>query len=189
MPNDTRHRFSMGSVINLPGGFQVAPILQLESPRAYTAIYDSDVLGQGSGRGNTHAVVFATSPNDLKATLTTFGDPGAPGATGAANRRKFRDCLRSGQCQFAAFDNLRGQRFFQLDARVTKNFKFKEHYNLATFIQFFDLTNRANFGNNFSGNLRPGFASSFEKPINFITPSGVTLPHAFAAEMGVRFSF
>ncbi|MFN2577341.1 MAG: TonB-dependent receptor domain-containing protein [Pyrinomonadaceae bacterium] len=186
VPNDTRHRFSMGSVINLPGGFQVAPILQLESPRAYTAIYDSDVLGEGSGRGNTHAVVFTSSPNDLKATLSAFGDPGAPGATGAANRRKFRDCLRSAQCQFAAFDNLRGQRFFQLDARITKNFKFKEHHNLATFIQFFDLTNRANFGNNFSGNLR---TTSFGQPIAFITPSGVTLPHAFAAEIGVRYSF
>jgi hypothetical protein len=186
VPNDTRHRFSMGSVINLPGGFQVAPILQLESPRAYTAIYDSDVLGLGSGRGNTHAIVFTSSPNDLKATFTAFGDPGASGSTGAANRRKFRDCLRSGACQFASFDNLRGQRFFQLDARITKNFKFGEHHNLATFIQFFDLTNRANFGNNFSGNLR---TSSFGKPIAFITPSGVTLPHAFAAEIGVRYSF
>ena len=186
VPNDTRHRFSMGSVINLPGGFQVAPILQLESPRAYNAIYDSDVLGLGSGRGNTHAIVFTSSPNDLKATFTAFGDPGASGSTGAANRRKFRDCLRSGACQFASFDNLRGQRFFQLDARITKNFRFKEHYNFATFIQFFDLTNRANFGNNFSGNIR---TSSFQTPINFITPSGVTLPHAFAAEIGVRYSF
>ena len=30
-PNDSRHRLSMGSVINLPGGFQVAPIMQWES--------------------------------------------------------------------------------------------------------------------------------------------------------------
>jgi hypothetical protein len=98
----------------------------------------------------------------------------------------YRDCLRSGQCQFASFDNLRGQPFFQLDARITKNFKIKERYNIAAFIQFFDLTNHANFGNNFSGNLR---ASSFGTPIAFITPSGVTLPHAFSAEIGVRFSF
>src|SRR2546425_914080 len=183
VPNDTRHRFSMGSVINLPKGFQIAPIMQLESARAYNAVYDTDVLGQGAGRGNTHAIVFTSSPTDLKATLTAFGDPTS--AT-SASARKFRDCLRSGQCQFASFDNLRGQRFFQLDARITKNFKFKEHHNLATFIQFFDLTNRANFGNAFSGNLR---TSSFGTPIAFITPSGVTLPHAFAAEIGVRYSF
>jgi hypothetical protein len=183
VPNDTRHRFSMGSVFNLPKGFQIAPIVQLESARAYTAFYDTDVLGQGGGRGNTHAVVFNTSPSDLMATFTAFGNP--TGAT-SASAVKFRDCLRSGQCSFASFDNLRGQPFFQLDARITKNFKIKERYNIAAFIQFFDLTNRANFGNNFSGNIR---TSSFQTPIAFITPSGVTLPHAFAAEIGARFSF
>ena len=186
MPNDTRHRFSMGSVFNLPKGFQIAPIVQIESARAYTALYDSDVLGQGGGRGNTHAVVFKSSPTDLKATITAFGDPGAPGAAGAANRRKFRDCLRAAQCAFTNFDNLRGQPFFQLDARVTKNFKIKERHNIAAFIQFFDLTNRANFGNTFDGNLRN---ATFGTPIAFITPGGVTLPHAFAAEVGVRYSF
>jgi outer membrane receptor protein involved in Fe transport len=184
-PTDSRHRFSMGSVFNLPGGFQVAPIMQIESARAYSAFYDSDVLGQGSGRGNTHAVVLNSSPNDLLATIAAFGDPGDP-VNGAANRRKFRDCLRAGQCSFASFDNLRGQPFFQLDARVTKNFKIKERHNIATFIQFFDLTNRANFGNNFSGNLR---TSSFKTPTAFITPSSVTLPHALTAEIGVRYSF
>ncbi|HYX29571.1 MAG TPA: TonB-dependent receptor [Pyrinomonadaceae bacterium] len=182
VPNDTRHRFSMGSVFNLPGGFQIAPIAQVESARPYTAFYDTDVLGQGSGRGNTHAIVFTSNPTDLLATFNTFGDP----ATSNAVRVLYRNCLRSGQCQFASFDNLRGQPFFQLDTRITKNFKFHEHHNIAAFIQFFDLTNRANFGNNFGGNLR---TSTFKQPLGFITPSGVTLPHAFSAELGVRYSF
>ena len=186
VPNDTTHRFSMGSVFNLPKGFQIAPILQWESARAYNSFYDTDVLGQGSGRGNTHAIVFTNNPTDLKATLAAFGDPTS--AT-SASAKLFRACLRSGACIFAPFDNLRGQPFFQLDARVTKNFRIKERHNIATFIQFFDLTNRANFGNNFSGNLRPGQASKFQKPLAFITPSGVTLSHAFAAEIGVRYSF
>jgi len=50
----------------------------------------------------------------------------------------------------------------------------------------FDLTNRANFGNNFDGDVRN---ASFGKPLNFITPSGVTVPHSFSGELGVRFSF
>ncbi len=192
VPNDTTHRFSLGSVFNLPHGFQIAPIFQAESARAYTALYDSDILGQGGGRGNTHAVVFSNNLKDLKATLAAFGDPGAPGSnladptSGAAHRRKFRDCLRSGACVFAPFDNLRGQPFFQLDVRVTKNFRINERHNIASFIQFFDLTNRANFGNNFNGNLRQ---SNFRQSTAFITPSGVTLPHALAAEIGVRYSF
>jgi len=194
VPNDTRHRFSMSSVINLPGGFQIAPIMQLESARAYNSFYDTDVLGQGGGRGNTHAIVFTSSPTDLKATLAAFGDPNGkfllnpadPNSEKVSNSVLYRNCLRSGKCEFAHFDNLRGQPFFQLDTRVTKNFRFREHLNLAAFIQFFNLTNRANFGNNYSGNLRTG---SFGQPINFITPSGVTLPHAFAAEIGTRFTF
>jgi len=183
-PNDSRHRFSMGSVVNLPGGFQVAPIVQLESARPYTAGYGGavDILGVGGGRGTSHVVVFNDRPDDLKATLTAFGDPGASNA----NRVKYRNCLRSGQCTFATFDNLRGQPFFQLDARITKNFRIRERANLQAIFQVFDLTNRANFGNNFGTDIRQ---STFSKPTNFITPSGVTVPHSLSAEFGIRFTF
>jgi hypothetical protein len=188
-PNDSRHRVSMGSVVNLPGGFQVAPIMQWETARPYTAGYGGavDVLGVGGGRGTSHVVVFTSSPNDLKATLAAFGDPGAtPSAVGAANRVKYRNCLRSGQCTIGGFDTLRGQPFFQLDARVTKNFKIRERANLQAIFQVFDLTNRANFGNNFGTDVR---LSTFQTPTNFITPSGVTVPHSLSAEFGLRFSF
>jgi hypothetical protein len=99
---------------------------------------------------------------------------------------KFRNCLRSGQCTHADFDNLRGQPFFQLDARVTKNFKIKERANLQAIFQVFDLTNRANFGNNFVTDVRQ---TNFATPSNFITPSGVTVPHSLSAELGIRFTF
>jgi hypothetical protein len=174
----------MGSVINLPAGFQFAPILQIESPRPYTSGYGGSVdpLGVGGGRGTSHVIVFKDRPDDLKATLTQFGDPGASNAI----RMLYRNCLRSGQCTFAPFDNLRGQRFFQWDARVTKNFKIKERANLQAIFQVFDLTNRANFGNNFNTDVRQ---TNFATPSNFITPSGVTVPHSLSAEVGVRFSF
>ena len=183
-PNDSRHRFSMGSVVNLPGGFQVAPILQWESPRPYTAGYGGavDTLGVGGGRGTSHVVVFKDRPDDLKATLVAFGDPGVSNA----NRVKYRNCLRSGECTHAPFNNLRGQAFFQLDARVTKNFKIRERANLQAIFQVFDLTNRANFGNNFVSDIRQ---ANFATPSNFITPSGVTVPHSLSAEVGLRFTF
>ena len=196
-PNDSRHRFSMGSVINLPAGFQVAPILQWESARPYTSGYGGsvDILGVGGGRGTSHVTVFKDKPTDLTATLNTFCvtdnnpvpntkhcDPGYSNAV----RVQYRNCLRSGQCTFAPFDNLRGQPFFQLDARVTKNFKIKERANLQAIFQVFDLTNRANFGNNFNTDVRQ---TNFATPSNFITPSGVTVPHSLSAEIGVRFSF
>jgi Carboxypeptidase regulatory-like domain len=187
-PNDSTHRFSMGSVVSLPWGFQVAPIMQWESARPYTAGYGGavDILGVGGGRGTSHVVVFKDRPNDLTATLTAFGDPGASGDAGAANRVAFRKCLRSGQCTHANFDDLRGQPFFQLDARVTKNFKIKERANLQAIFQVFDLTNRANFGNNYVTDVRQ---SNFATPSNFITPSGVTVPHSLSAEFGLRITF
>jgi hypothetical protein len=66
---------------------------------------------------------------------------------------------------------VRGQPFFQLDARVTKNFRIRERANLQAIFQVFDLTNRANFGSNFVNDVR---LASFGTPSNFITPSGVT---------------
>jgi hypothetical protein len=184
VPNDTTHRFSLSGIINLPGGLQLAPIVQAESARAYTSGYGGsvDILGVGSGRGTSHAIVFTSDPNNLTATLASFGDPGASNA----NRQKYRACLRSGQCTYVPFDNLRGQPFFDVDLRVTKQFKFKESMTLTPFFQMFDLTNRANFGNNYVTDVRQ---ASFGKPNAFITPAGNILPHAFAGEIGVRFAF
>jgi hypothetical protein len=51
----------------------------------------------------------------------------------------------------------------------------------------------ANFGNNFDGNIRnfntDPTKSTFRKPIDFITPSGVIVPRSFSAEFGAQFIF
>jgi hypothetical protein len=183
VPTDTTHRFSASGVITLPKGFQIAPIVQLESARAYTAGYGAavDVLGVGSGRGTSHITVFTATPNDLRATLTAFGDPSV-----AANAVLYRNCLRSGACTFAPFDNLRGQPFFQLDTRISKNFRIKDRYTITALFQMFDLTNRANFGNNFGSDIRQ---TNYQQPLGFITPAGTIVPHQFSGELGVKFSF
>src|SRR5207244_10499984 len=108
VPTDTTHRFTASGVINLPKGFQIAPIMQLESPRAYTSGTGGtvDVLGVGSGRGTSHVTVFTASPTDLTGTLTSFGDPTgtfvnpANGLT-ISNAVKYRNCLRAGLCTYA----------------------------------------------------------------------------------------
>jgi hypothetical protein len=178
-PNDTRHRFSLGALAKLPGGIDVAPIMQWESARPYTSGYGGtfDVLGVGSGRGTSHVIVFNNSPGDLFATFNAFG----------STTSGYRNCLRAGQCSILSFDNLRGQPFFQLDTRVSKNFRIKERSTLTVLFQVFDLTNRANFGNDFGNNVRS--PSTFGKPVGFITPSGVIVPHALSGEFGVKFAF
>jgi len=43
--------------------------------------------------------------------------------------------------------------FAQVDLRLARNFKFKEHMSLSPFVEFFNLLNRANPGNNFVGDI------------------------------------
>jgi hypothetical protein len=52
--------------------------------------------------------------------------------------------------------------------------------------QAFNLTNHANYGNNFDGTTG---LSSFGHPLGFINPTSSTLPRAFTGEFGARFSF
>jgi len=52
-----------------------------------------------------------------------------------------------------ALDEFRGVPFAQVDLRLARNFKFKEHMSLSPFVEFFNLLNRANPGNNFVGDI------------------------------------
>jgi hypothetical protein len=173
-PNDERHRGVVSGVFDLPGGFQASTIMQIASARPYTATQGiTDVFGFGAGVGATHVILLKDRPTDLLATRNF-------------SAAQLRDCVAAGNCFQAPFDNLRGQPFFQWDARIGKNFKMGENARLSVFFQAFDLTNRANFGNNYVGNIR---STQFMKPNGFITPNGVIVPHSFSGEIGARFSF
>jgi hypothetical protein len=176
-PSDERHRFVVSGLIDLPKGFQVAPIMQIASARPYNSLMGlGDVFNFGGGTGAVHAIVNTSDPNDLLANKNKTDD----------DVPALRACLAAGTCIQAPFNNLRGQAFFQLDARLSKDIKFNERAKLRLIFQAFDLTNRANFGNNFDGNIR---SSTFGKPTGFITPSGVFVPRSFSGEFGAQFIF
>ncbi|MGH9864936.1 MAG: TonB-dependent receptor, partial [Candidatus Acidiferrales bacterium] len=172
VPNDERHHVALSGVVSLPWGFEAAPILQFGSARPYTATAGHDVLGVGSRNGGAHAIVPTSNHSDF----TTFAK--ASVATQQA-------CLAAGTCIMAPFDNLRGQDYFQLDARLTKAFKFGENKQLRLIFQAFDITNRANFGNDFTGNVRSG---TFGQAAGFIAPNGTIIPKSFRAEFGAEFT-
>ncbi|MBO0723974.1 MAG: hypothetical protein J2P52_00115, partial [Blastocatellia bacterium] len=173
-PNDERHRFVVSGLVDLPKGIQIAPIMQIASARPYDSRNGpADVFGFGGGTGAVHAIVNTSDPSNL---LANKGKSVAD----------LRACLAAGTCEEAPYDNLRGQAFFQLDARVSKDIKFGERFKLKLLFQAFDLTNRANFGNNFDGNIN---SSTFGKPTGFITPSGVFVPRSFSGEFGAQFIF
>lgn len=174
VPNDERHRGVISGIFELPWGIRIAPILQAASARAYNATQGiSDVYGFGGGQGATHAILLKSDPNNFLATKSY-------------TTAQLQACLAAGNCFQAHYDALRGQPFFQLDSRFSKELRFGEKARLELIFQAFDLTNRANFGNNYVGNIR---SSKFMQPNGFITPSGVIVPRSFSGEFGAQFRF
>jgi hypothetical protein len=73
-----------------------------------------------------------------------------------------------------------------MDVRLAKNIKLGEARNLQLAWQGFNLFNHANYGNNFDTVVD---SSTFGKAVGFINPTSSTLPRAFTAEFGARFTF
>jgi hypothetical protein len=172
--SDERHRWVVSGLITLPGGINVAPIMQLASARPYQAFEGvNDTYGFGGGQGSTHAIVLKSDPTNLFATK-------------AYTAAQLRTCLGTGDCYQVPYDYMRGKPIFQLDTRFSKTVKFGEKAQLDLIFQAFDLTNRANFGANYYTSVR---SSTFGTPAGFITPSGVIVPRSFSGEFGAKFSF
>jgi len=173
--NDERHHVTLSAVADLPWRIQFAPILQVGSGRPYNAAAPSDTLGFGSGEDNRAVVVTNSAPNTY--------------ITGAAGRT----CYFAGTCHLVPFNSLRGDTFAQLDARLSKNFKIGEKANLQIMAQAFNLTNRANYGNDVNTNVTGVDATTgkpnFGTPAGFINPTSTNIPRSLAGEFGFRFSF
>jgi hypothetical protein len=172
--SDERHRWVLSGVVELPFGIKFSPIVQLASARPYTAVQGiSDVFGFGSGVGATHVILLNDQPNNLR-------------ATAAFTTAQLNTCLAENRCSQGTFGNVRGQTFFQFDARFSKVIKFGERRTLDLFFQAFDLTDRANFGQNFVTNIR---SAAFGTPNGFLAPSSTIVPRSFSGEFGATFRF
>lgn|GEM_PF-2910017 len=115
------------------------------------------------------------------------GDPNAAATATAQAKQDLQMCYYGGQCTFAKYDPLRGDPFFQLDLRLAKDIKFGDRFKVQLIGQAFNLTNRANYGNNFNNSI--GDPASFGHPSGFINPAVTTIPRSLWGEFGVRFTF
>jgi Carboxypeptidase regulatory-like domain/TonB dependent receptor len=171
--NDERHHITLSGIIDLPMGFQLAPIMQYGSARPYNLTNSTNTINAGGG--TALAVVV---PNNDPTNWFAF----------AGNDVGAQNCYYvSKQCTFAKYDPLRGDPFFQLDMRLAKNIRLREGMNLQLIAQAFNLTNRANYGNNFGNNIAS--ASTFAHPTGFINPSSTFTPRSIWSEFGVHFTF
>jgi Carboxypeptidase regulatory-like domain/TonB dependent receptor len=175
-PNDERHHITVSGIVNLPWKFDLAPILQYGSARPYGLTNSGNTLNTGGGTAT--AVVVPTG--DPKNWLAYSGN-------NAGAQNCFYGLGEPAACTIAAFDPLRGDPFFQLDMRLAKNISFKERYNIQLVAQAFNLTNRANYGNDFNNSIAS--PDTFGHPSGFINPSATTIPRSTWGELGARFTF
>ncbi|PYT79229.1 MAG: hypothetical protein DMG40_17095 [Acidobacteria bacterium] len=209
--NDERHHVTVSGIVDLPKGFQLSPILQFGSARPYNLTNSYNTLNTGGGTGTAVLVPTGNITDYLYGThyIGAFvqaycaANPGSTcQADGTAQAKlNLQNCFY-GTCAtrfgiplsaltIAKYDPLRGEPFFQLDMRLAKNIKFGDRMNLQLLAQAFNLTNRANYGNNFGvgGAANIADPAHFGHPQGFINPSSTIIPHALWGELGFRFTF
>jgi hypothetical protein len=89
----------------------------------------------------------------------------------------------------AGVNNARGIPLVNANARVTKNISLGQERKLSLFAEFYNLFDRANFGNQYFGNA---FApATYNKPSGYLGGSGAvsTIPNSFQVQFGARFAF
>ncbi len=176
--NDERHHLTIAATAHLPWGLELSPIIQAGSARPYNPVASLNELNFGGGSA---AGVIVVPKND-QTNLTAFLNP----VTGAPNKLAASQCYYGGNCVVAPYNSLRGNPYFNMDARVAKNIKLGEKRNLQLMFQAFNLTNHANYGNNFGTTVDD---PTFKQPIGFINPTSSVAARAFTGEFGARFSF
>ena len=175
--NDERHHLTMAGTVNLPWGIQVSPILQAGSARPYTVTSSFNELNLGGGSAAGALIV----PNNDPTNVTAMA------GTSSAAKLATVQCYYSGNCHVIPYNSMRGDPYFNMDARLAKNIKLGEQRNLQLAFQAFNLFNHANYGNNFDNVVQD--TGTFARPLGFINPTSSVLPRSFTGEFGARFTF
>lgn len=186
---DERHRIVASGVIDLPMGFQVAPIVQWASQRPYTPTTGFDINGDGL----TNIVDRLCASTDLNAVFAARGNLTAIRALNPNGCR-----LASVNSQRTGFvvnpDGTveeRSGRFFNTDVRISKGFTLGRRTNVRVYADLFNLFNTENL----SFTLRPeqsaaSVATSFLQPVSLFGPGfGPAVGRPFTASFGARFEF
>ncbi len=166
---DERHRFVWSSVIDLPWGFQVSPIVQLGSARPYTLTSGADT--NRDGLTQDFCIPGTAAPNGRVCTEDLVG----------INK------MRGG---YDLDGNRVSGRFFLMDLRVTYDInlsRVREGMKIGLFFESFNLTNRTNFGNRFQTN---GRSNLFQTTQGLPTGTyGIVAAAPYQAQLGFRFTF
>jgi hypothetical protein len=127
---------------------------------------------------------FDIAPSFTAATARPYTQFSAPNPNGIGSLY-----LRDANGQPLGPNNARGKALINASARVTKQIKLSAGRQISLFSEFYNILNRANFGNSFGGNA---FApTTYNQPNGYLGGIGstTTLPISFQVQFGARYSF
>ncbi|HZI18770.1 MAG TPA: TonB-dependent receptor [Pyrinomonadaceae bacterium] len=197
---DERHRIVASGVFELPYGFQLSPILQLASSRPFSATTGVDI--DGDGLATNDRLCEGVDPlSVLQALRTNAALPPA--------QRKLPSAVVLGLnplgCQQARVNSLRSGfvfnpdgsfeersgRYFNVDLRAAKNFRFGERMRLSAYADFYNLFNTENLALSNRFGLTPATSpTQFLQPLSLYGPGfGPPVGRPFTLQLGARFSF
>lgn len=187
---DERHRVVASGVIELPRGFQLAPIFQFASARPYSLNTGFDVDGDGLATldrlcaGVSPAAVFAVRGN---ATALRALNPLGCQQTGVNTQRGGFIVKADGTTEDVS------GRYLNMDLRVTKSFNLGSRIRAKVYTDLYNVFNTKNlyFGSN--GRLGLSTATSagtFMQPSSLYGPGfGPPVGRPFTASFGARIDF
>jgi hypothetical protein len=186
---DERHRVVANAVLDLPQGFQIAPVFQWASSRPYTPITGFDVNGDGL----TNIVDRLCDGISLEDQFAARGpvagvqalNPNGCQKTGVNSQRSGFVVNPDGSIEE------RSGRFLNVDLRVMKSFALQGRATVRVFGDFYNLFNTENL----SFTLRPEqsaatSASGFLQPVSLAGPGfGPPVGRPFTFSFGTRVTF
>lgn len=199
---DERHRIVVSGVINLPWDFQLSPILQYATARPYSPITGLDTDGDGNVPVRIDRLCEGVDPVALLRAIQTRGS--TPVNTVILSMNPLG-------CKMARVNSFRGGvitdingnvtgegngRFFNVDLKASKIFKFGERYALQGYVDIYNVFNTENLA--FSD--RVGFSAATAVPgipsTSYLTPFALFGPgfgppvgRPLTAQFGARFTF
>ena len=186
---DERHRIVLSGVFDLPGGFQLAPIMQLASARPFSLNTGIDIDGDGLVANDR--VCEGVTPQQI------FAARGSSAAILALNRPGCRQVQVNSQREGFITDaagnvvETRSGRYFNVDLRATKEFRLGERFRLKGYADFYNLFNTDNLS--FSsrlGNTAATAGTLFLQPNSLYGPGfGPPVGRPLTLQLGARLDF
>jgi hypothetical protein len=132
---------------------------------------------------------FQVSPTFTAASGRPYQQYRATNPSGDGSLRCFVDNCINGSGKEVGVNAARGNALVSLNSRLTRSWNLWEKKRIDGFVEFYNITNRANFGTSYG---TAAYApTTFNKPTGYLggSASTSTIPNSFQIQFGARYSF